>query len=168
MSSCASQPAGRGSPGLETVPGVRVPGAGPEKVHGQGQDHESHAHQGKTLTTWLVCCIRSDVGVCTGCGVQSYLAQLLNGIVFCHSHRVLHRDLKPQNLLIDKVRVVLDLSSTPSRADDWLRACVVVGHAEAGRFRSGARVWRAGSHVHARGQSCAFIVARSGPILCVC
>ena len=28
--------------------------------------------------------------------------QLLQGIAFCHGHRVLHRDLKPQNLLIDK------------------------------------------------------------------
>ncbi|KAI8829990.1 cyclin-dependent kinase 5 [Chytriomyces hyalinus] len=28
--------------------------------------------------------------------------QLLKGIAFCHEHRVLHRDLKPQNLLINK------------------------------------------------------------------
>ncbi|KNC47357.1 cell division control protein 2 [Thecamonas trahens ATCC 50062] len=34
--------------------------------------------------------------------VKSYLQQLLEGIAFCHSHRVLHRDLKPQNLLIDR------------------------------------------------------------------
>lgn len=33
--------------------------------------------------------------------VKSYLNQLLQGIAYCHSHRVLHRDLKPQNLLID-------------------------------------------------------------------
>ena len=32
---------------------------------------------------------------------QSYLRQLLDGIAYCHDHRVLHRDLKPQNLLID-------------------------------------------------------------------
>jgi len=34
--------------------------------------------------------------------VKSYLQQLLKGIAHCHTHRVLHRDLKPQNLLIDK------------------------------------------------------------------
>jgi len=32
---------------------------------------------------------------------KSYLKQLLEGIAYCHRHRVLHRDLKPQNLLID-------------------------------------------------------------------
>jgi len=36
--------------------------------------------------------------------VKSFLYQMLRGIAFCHSHRVLHRDLKPQNLLIDRDR----------------------------------------------------------------
>ncbi|KAK4506328.1 hypothetical protein PRZ48_000058 [Zasmidium cellare] len=34
--------------------------------------------------------------------VKKFTYQLLSGIRYCHSHRVLHRDLKPQNLLIDK------------------------------------------------------------------
>lgn len=33
---------------------------------------------------------------------RSYLFQLLRGIAYCHQHRVLHRDLKPQNLLINR------------------------------------------------------------------
>ena len=33
---------------------------------------------------------------------QSYLWQLLAGIAKCHQHKVLHRDLKPQNLLINR------------------------------------------------------------------
>ncbi|XP_031208439.1 cyclin-dependent kinase 3 [Mastomys coucha] len=34
--------------------------------------------------------------------VKSYLSQVLQGVSFCHSHRVIHRDLKPQNLLINE------------------------------------------------------------------
>lgn len=33
--------------------------------------------------------------------IKSFLYQLLQGIAYCHQHRVLHRDLKPQNLLIN-------------------------------------------------------------------
>ncbi|XP_006145839.2 cyclin-dependent kinase 3 isoform X2 [Tupaia chinensis] len=38
--------------------------------------------------------------------VKSYLSQLLQGVTFCHSHRVIHRDLKPQNLLINDLGAI--------------------------------------------------------------
>ena len=41
--------------------------------------------------------------------VQSYCWQLLNGLTWCHSHRIFHRDLKPQNLLVQPARGVLKI-----------------------------------------------------------
>jgi cyclin-dependent kinase 1 len=38
--------------------------------------------------------------------VKSYLYQILVAILFCHKRRVLHRDLKPQNLLVDNKGVI--------------------------------------------------------------
>ncbi|KAF7157845.1 hypothetical protein CNMCM5623_002279 [Aspergillus felis] len=37
-----------------------------------------------------------------GSMVKKFMAQLVEGVRYCHSHRILHRDLKPQNLLIDR------------------------------------------------------------------
>ncbi|EEB06770.1 CMGC/CDK/CDK5 protein kinase Pef1 [Schizosaccharomyces japonicus yFS275] len=33
--------------------------------------------------------------------VKNFIHQLLKGVAFCHENRILHRDLKPQNLLIN-------------------------------------------------------------------
>ncbi|KAM5558270.1 cell division control protein 2 [Rosa sericea] len=42
--------------------------------------------------------------------IKLFLYQILRGIAYCHSHRVLHRDLKPQNLLIDRRTNALKLA----------------------------------------------------------
>lgn len=38
--------------------------------------------------------------------VRSYLFQITAAMLFCHRRRVLHRDLKPQNLLINKEGII--------------------------------------------------------------
>jgi len=43
--------------------------------------------------------------------IFAFRYQLLRGLAFCHSRNVLHRDLKPQNLLINKVKMQLFLRS---------------------------------------------------------
>lgn len=35
--------------------------------------------------------------------VRLFLFQLLRGLTYCHKRRVLHRDVKPQNLLISEI-----------------------------------------------------------------
>jgi negative regulator of PHO system len=44
---------------------------------------------------------RGDRGALDAATIKSFMFQLLKGIAFCHENRVLHRDLKPQNLLIN-------------------------------------------------------------------
>lgn len=40
----------------------------------------------------------------------SFVKQMLSGIAYCHEHKILHRDLKPQNLLISNEGRVLKIA----------------------------------------------------------
>ncbi|CAI7757783.1 unnamed protein product [Closterium sp. NIES-53] len=42
--------------------------------------------------------------------VKNFMYQLLIGVAHCHSHGVMHRDLKPQNLLVDKDRGLVKIA----------------------------------------------------------
>eukprot|EP00898_Chlorokybus_atmophyticus_P003522 jgi/Chlat1/4170/Chrsp27S04274 len=42
--------------------------------------------------------------------IRRYVFQMLKAIAFCHGKRVFHRDLKPQNLLLDRARDVVKLA----------------------------------------------------------
>ena len=42
--------------------------------------------------------------------LKSFAYQLINGVAYCHAHRMLHRDLKPQNILISRKDMCLKIA----------------------------------------------------------
>ncbi|KAK9277718.1 hypothetical protein L1049_007265 [Liquidambar formosana] len=42
--------------------------------------------------------------------IKSFLHQILSGVAYCHTHKILHRDLKTRNLLVDWERKIVKLA----------------------------------------------------------
>ena len=64
-----------------------------------------HAHSADTPASKV--CLPADVQ-------KHYLRQMLSGLDYCHSNMVVHRDIKPQNILV---------SSHPQPADRLVKLC---------------------------------------------
>lgn len=45
--------------------------------------------------------MQSRTGDLSEYDIKLTVYQILNGVAFCHSRKIMHRDLKPQNILID-------------------------------------------------------------------
>uniref|UniRef100_A0A915ECE4 Protein kinase domain-containing protein n=1 Tax=Ditylenchus dipsaci TaxID=166011 RepID=A0A915ECE4_9BILA len=88
--------------------------------------------------------------------LKSFLYQICQGMCFCHQRRILHRDLKPQNLLVDAVTKTLKLADfglaraigvpvrpyTHEIVTLWYRAPEVL--LSAPRYSAGVDIWSIG------------------------
>lgn len=54
--------------------------------------------------------LKAKGGILTNQQIKSFTYQILQALVYLHSNRIFHRDLKPQNLLIDSTGTILKLA----------------------------------------------------------
>jgi len=69
-----------------------------EVIHTESSLTLVFEYMDQDLKNYLDACGKKGVDAYT---IKSFICQLLQGIAYCHKQKVLHRDLKPQNLLIN-------------------------------------------------------------------
>ena len=101
--------------------------------------------------------------------------QLLQGLAYCHKMRVLHRDLKPQNLLINKVGPL----RKPCPQHAWVIPAVAAPNfhwsllaeraAQAGRLWASASLWHPHQELLPRGHRAAgWLILGATPLTATC
>lgn len=84
--------------------------------------------------------------------VRSYLYQISAAMLFCHQRRILHRDLKPQNLLINRdgvIKVILSAQLWNAKSIDrfFYRTFSLIGIIDCW-FWFGPCFWHSCSRLH--------------------
>ncbi|CAL0333684.1 unnamed protein product [Lupinus luteus] len=94
--------------------------------------------------------IRDNRGVQDRSTRRSFMWQILNGVAYCHAHKILHRDLKPRNIWIDESGLLIRIADFglarefggDMPANRYYRAPEVLLHSE--HYSSGIDLWSVG------------------------
>ncbi|KAI4374463.1 hypothetical protein MLD38_012454 [Melastoma candidum] len=112
-------------------------------------------HLDMNLSSYLMSCPRQSRAIDPNL-TKSFMLQILEGLAYCHNYRILHRNLKPKNILLNLKSKTLKLSDfgmakfvksphdplTQEVVTQYYRAPeILLGSA---RYNSGIDIWSAG------------------------
>ncbi|KAF4757412.1 hypothetical protein FOZ63_034047, partial [Perkinsus olseni] len=91
---------------VERLPGNKVDDATAKKSDGIDNHNFDAAPHGHFLELSVV---KASVGVPTGVSWLRFMAQICEGVRYCHNKRIVHRDLKLENILLegrDRIKII--------------------------------------------------------------